>query len=191
MGNVSAKELYKGLREGSETAFRTVYEANRNTFLNFAKKYGLDTEDVLDIYQDAYVALYENIQNGKFTELKSSLSTYLISIGKYMILERLRKNKKTVKSESILEVSRDMDETLENFDVVQTNLSPRQQLLNTHFEQLGEKCKTILKWFYYQKYSIKQIMEKGGFNSENVVKSQKSRCLKSLKDAMKNPKNHG
>lgn len=191
MGNVSDKALFKGLREGSETAFRTVYEVNRNTFLNFAKKYGLGTEDVLDIYQDAYVALYENIQNGKFTELKSSLSTYLISIGKYMILEKLRKNKKTVKSESILEVSQDVDETLENFEVVETSLNPRQQLLHTHFERLGEKCKTILKMFYYKKYSIKQIMEEGGYNSENVVKSQKSRCLKSLKDAMKNAENHG
>lgn len=191
MGNVSDKALFKGLSKGSETAFRTVYEANRNTFLNYAKKYGLDTEDVLDIYQDAYVALYENIQSGKFKELKSSLSTYLISIGKYMILEKLRKNKKTVNSESILEISQDMDQTLENFDVVQKSLNPRQQLLNSHFERLGEKCKAILKLFYYQKYSIKQIMEIGGYNSENVVKSQKSRCLKSLKDAMKNPENHG
>jgi len=102
MGNVSDKALFKSLRDGSEMAFKEVYEANRSTFLNFAKKYGLDTEAILDIYQDAYIAFYENVQNGKLVELKSSLATYLISIGKYMVLERLRKNKKTVKTYKIL-----------------------------------------------------------------------------------------
>ncbi len=191
MVNVSDKALFKSLRDGSEIAFKTVYEANRNTFLNFAKKYGLDTEDILDVYQDAYIAFYENIQNGKLIELKSSLGTYLIGIGKYMVLERLRKNKKTVRSDVALEVSPEVDETLENFDIALPTLTPRQRLLNTHFASLGEKCKTILVLFYYKKYSIKQIMEKGGYNNENVVKSQKSRCLKSLKEAMKNPNKHG
>jgi len=188
MGNVSDKALFKSLRDGSEMAFKEVYEANRSTFLNFAKKYGLDTEAILDIYQDAYIAFYENVQNGKLVELKSSLATYLI---KYMVLERLRKNKKTVKSDTILEVTHDVDNTLENFELNNEELSPRQKLLSTHFERLGEKCKTILRLFYYRKYSIKQIMDEGGYNSENVVKSQKSRCLKNLKDAMKKPQSHG
>ncbi|WP_394750109.1 RNA polymerase sigma factor [Spongiimicrobium salis] len=178
--------LFGALKEGSDVAFKKVYRENRSLFLNFAKKYGLNTEDVLDIYQDAYIVFYENVSKGKLKELKSSLSTYLISIGKYMMLDRLRKNKKEALGNNFMEQMPEWDNELEAFDVVQRELSTEQQLLRKNFELLGEKCRKVLTLFYYRKYSIKQIMTEGNYNSENVVKSQKSRCLKTLKEAIKN-----
>ncbi len=184
MEKQSENALFKSLKDGSETAFKEVYESNRGLFLNFSRKYGLGDEDVLDVYQDAYIAFYENIQNGKLTELKSSVSTYLISIGKYKIMERLRKNSKKQENDHALYAVPDEDLVLESFDIVQEDLTPHQKLLQRYFEDLGEKCKAILTMFYYKKYSVKQIMAAGHYNSENVVKSQKSRCLKTLKEAI-------
>lgn len=178
--------LFDALKNGSETAFKKVYQDNMSLFLNFAGKYGLDEADVLDIYQDAYIAFYENIGNGKLATLKSSLSTYLIGIGKYMILERLRKNKKKVNSESILGTTGIVDDEIASFELFDEQLSPEEVLLQYYFNQLSETCKSILTMFYYKKYSIKQIMEAGNYNSENVVKSQKSRCLKTLRESFKN-----
>ncbi|MGB5646091.1 MAG: sigma-70 family RNA polymerase sigma factor, partial [Muriicola sp.] len=102
MGKQSENALFESLKNGSDSAFKGVYEGNRELFLNFARKYGLGDEDVLDIYQDTYIAFYENIQHGKLTELKSSVSTYLISIGKYKIMERLRKNSKRIENDHVL-----------------------------------------------------------------------------------------
>lgn len=186
MKKQSDQELFSSLKDGSENAFKEVYEGNRDLFLNFARKYGLGDEDVLDVYQDAYIVFYENIQNGKLTELKSTISTYLISIGKYKILERLRKKSKRVDSDHVLNVVQEIDQELESFDIVQEELTPEQKLLQRYFKELGEKCRAILTMFYYKKFNIKRIMLEGGYNSENVVKSQKSRCLKSLKDAINN-----
>lgn len=186
MESHSDQSLFEALKNGSETAFKKVYEDNRELFLNFAKKYSLGDVEVLDLYQDAYVALYENIQNGKFSELKSSISTYLISIGKYKIMERLRKKSKQTNNELLLSRVEDIDNEIEEFDIQHEELSPEQKLLKTYFEKLGEKCKRILTLFYYKKYNVKQIMIEGGYNSENVVKSQKSRCLKTLKEAIHN-----
>jgi RNA polymerase sigma-70 factor (ECF subfamily) len=186
MKKQSEDELFQALKGGSESAFKEVYEGNRKRFLNFARKYGLADEDLLDIYQDTYIALFENIQNGRLSELHSSLSTYMLGIGKYKILERLRKMKKRVDNDQILKVVREVDEHLESFDLVHEELSPEQKQLRRYFEELGEKCKAILTMFYFRKYSVKQIMEAGGYNSENVVKSQKSRCLKTLKEYIKN-----
>ena len=174
MEKPSEQELFSALKRGSETAFKEVYQNNRSLFLNFARKYGLDEADVLDIYQDAYIVFYENIRNGKLVELKSSVSTYLISIGKYKIMDRLRKNKKKVKVDSFMNVIKEVDDEIESFDIVDEELSKEQKLLQRYFEELGEKCKAILMMFYYKQYSIKQIMAEGGYNSENVVKSQKS-----------------
>jgi RNA polymerase sigma factor (sigma-70 family) len=180
------QSLFEALKEGSEIAFKKVYEDNRDLFLNFAKRYNLRNEDVLDVYQDAYIALYENIQNGKLVALKSSLSTYLISIGKYKIMERLRKNSKKINNEFILNSVVDVDIKIEDFDIVHEALSAEQKLLQQFFEKLGDKCKRILNLFYFKQYNINEIMVVGGYNSENVVKSQKSRCLKTLKEAINN-----
>lgn len=186
MGKQSEEALFKLLKNGSEAAFKKVYESNRELFINFARKYGLGNDDILDIYQDTYVVFYENIRNGKLIEMKSAIATYLISIGKYKILERLRKNNKKVDSSEVLNAVKDVDYQLESFDIVYEELSPEQKLLQKHFETLGEKCKAILTMFYYKKFNIKKIMIEGGYKSENVVKSQKSRCLKTLKDSIKN-----
>jgi len=53
------------LKQGSEQKLREVYEDNRDKFLNFAKRYNLPQDDVIDIYQDAYVAFYNNVMSGK------------------------------------------------------------------------------------------------------------------------------
>lgn len=180
------QSLFEALKNGSEMAFKQVYEDNRLLFFNFAKKYGLNDDDILDVYQDAYISLYENIKNGKLVELRSSISTYIISIGKYKIMERLRKNKKYINDEVLLNRVEEVDNEIEHFDIKQEELSSEQKLLQLYFKKLGTKCRQILTLFYYKQYNIKEIMIEGNYNSENVVKSQKSRCLKTIKEAIKN-----
>lgn len=186
MTKESDQILFSSLKDGSENAFKRAYEDNRSLFFNFATKYGVEANDAMDIYQDAYVVFYENVQSGKLAELRSSISTYLIGIGKYMILDSLRKKKQKVRSEILLSKVQEVDDTIGDFDLDKEPLNPRQALLQRKFEKLGEKCKVILTLFYFKKYSLKQIMKAGNYNSENVVKSQKSRCLKTLKDAINN-----
>lgn len=171
------------LRKGSDKALKSVYESNRNKFLNYAKRYNLIEEDILDIYQESYIIFYNNITNGKIKEFTSSISTYLISIGKYLILDKLKKNKKTVTSEH--DVTLLKKEKFEELNIEHDELSTKQQLLYKHFETLGNKCKELLTLFYYRGYTIKDILELGSYNSENVVKSAKSRCLKTLKERIK------
>lgn len=178
--------LFESLKNGSDKAFKEVYQENRNKFLSFARKYGLEEQDLLDIYQDSYITLYENIVDGKLVKLSSSLSTYLMSIGKYKILDRLRKSKKQLHNETILDLSSQTDEYLTSFELENEELTTDEELLAKYFDQLGEKCKAILTMFYYKKYSIREIMTAGNYNSENVVKSQKSRCLKTLKQLFNN-----
>ncbi len=180
--NKSQEEmLLQQLKEGAEPAFKKVYLSNKEKFLGFGSKYGLPEEELLDIYQETYITFYENILEGKLIHLSCTISTYIISIGKYKILDKLRKNKKTVPSESILSKVITIDDPIASFELESEKLSPKEELLKQHLKQLGAKCKAILEMFYYKKHTIKEIMIAGNYNSENVVKSQKSRCLKTLK----------
>ncbi len=170
------------IRQGSEEVLRQVYEENRDKFLNFARRYQLSEEENIDVYQDAFVAFHDNVMSGKIEKLTSSVSTYLFSVGKYMIFDRMRKNKKKVGSQFNLEIVKDDDNLVETLDIDDNALTPEQQLLRTHFGTLGKKCQELLTLFYYRGYTIQEIMEAESYNSENVVKSAKSRCLKTLKE---------
>ncbi|MGJ8594198.1 MAG: RNA polymerase sigma factor [Aquaticitalea sp.] len=173
------------LRHGSDRLFEQIYEENRAHFVNFAKRYNLPYDDVIDVYQDAYITFYNNVMNGKLQTLTSSISTYLFSIGKYMIYEKLKKNKKKVSADYNLERVRSDDEVMSTIEIEDEPLSVEQELLAKYFNTLGKQCQRLLTLFYYRGYNIKDIMKAENYNTENVVKSQKSRCMKTLKDKIK------
>lgn len=182
MQESSRTNTLEELRQGSELAFKQVYEQNRDKFLNFARRYHLSDEENIDLYQDAYIIFHENVMNGKIKELTSSISTYLFSIGKYLIFDRMRKNKKTVNSDYNLEIVRNDESLVETLDFEDAELTPEQVLLRKHFATLGKQCQELLTLFYYRGYTIKEIMNAVDYNSENVVKAAKSRCMKTLRE---------
>ena len=173
------------LRQGSEKMLKRVYEENRDKFLNYAKRFNLSEEENIDVYQDAYVIFYDNIMSGKLETLTSSISTYLFGIGKYLIFDQMRKNKKKVGSNYDLSLVGEVDEVVGTFELERTELTTEQKLLQKYFGTLGKKCQELLTLFYYRGLTIQEIMQVGGYNSENVVKSQKSRCMKTLKERIK------
>jgi len=93
MNTVELDITIEDLKKGSEIIYKTIYENNRTKFLNFARRYGLEDDDIVDVYQDAYIAFYNNVMSGKLETLTCSVSTYIISIGKFMIFDKLKRNK--------------------------------------------------------------------------------------------------
>ncbi|CAM4081292.1 RNA polymerase sigma factor [Zobellia roscoffensis] len=182
MENIQAEITLEDLRKGSDELLRRVYESNRLKFLNYARRYNLSEEENIDVYQDAYVIFYDNVMSGKLESLTSSISTYLFSIGKYLIFDKMRKNKKVVTGDYDLSRVGETDEQVNTFDVERQTLTTEQELLKKHFGSLGDKCQELLTLFYYRGFTIQEIMETKNYNSENVVKSAKSRCMKTLKE---------
>ncbi|MHA7055834.1 RNA polymerase sigma factor [Aquimarina sp. M1] len=178
------KEELLTLKKGQNQGLEKIYNEYRNAFLQFAKKYDLDHDTLIDIYQEAFIALREHAINGKLDDIKSSVKTYLFSIGKYMVYDQLKKQKKTISYESSV-AYKETSDTEEIFEEPQ--LTPEQELLREHFKNLGKRCQEMLTLFYYRGLTIDEIAKSLGYESKNVVKSQKSRCLKSLKELIKTP----
>ncbi|MDY8136868.1 sigma-70 family RNA polymerase sigma factor [Aquimarina sp. 2201CG5-10] len=178
------KEELLTLKKSHNRALEKMYTKYRESFLQFAKKYDLDNDALIDIYQEAFIALREHAINGKLDDLKSSIKTYLFSIGKYMIYDQLKKNNKTVSLDNHVDLKENPD-AIEVFK--EPELTPEQQLLRQHFKNLGKRCQEMLTLFYYRGLTIDEITESLGYENKNVVKSQKSRCLKSLKELIKTP----
>ncbi len=161
-----------------------LYNANRVIFLNFGKKYGLSYDDLCDIYQEAFIALRKHALNGKLDAVNSSMKTYLFGIGKFMIFNLLKEKKKTTEYKpSKLGIHDTID--LVTTEIEEVELTHEQVLLHTYFKKLGKKCQEMLTLFYSRGLSIDEIVEHTDYTDGSVVRSQKSRCLKTLKDMIK------
>ena len=185
MQETSKTVTLEDLRQGSDTVLRQVYEENRDKFLNFAKRYNLSEDENIDVYQDAYVIFYDNVMSGKIESFTSSISTYLFGIGKYLIFDQMRKNKKTVGDSYDISMVGEADEDMSTLEIDKPDETPEQQLLRKYFGTLGKKCQELLTLFYYRGFTISEIVESENYNSENVVKAAKSRCMKTLRERIK------
>jgi RNA polymerase sigma-70 factor (ECF subfamily) len=171
------QQLIDSIKSGGTKALENLYSAYRDDFCAFAKRYQAEESDVLDVYQDAIIAFYENIISGKLSKISSSIKTYLFSIGKFKLIDKLKRSGKTVIMDSEVEISEFIDSSFEN----QQTLSHRQKQLKAAITELGGSCKELLILFYYRRYSIEAIRDEMKFKNENTVKANKSRCMKSLR----------
>lgn len=185
MDTVDLDITIEELQSGSEIIYKQIYENNRAKFINFARRYNLDDDDIIDVYQDAYIAFYTNVMSGKLQTLTSSISTYIIGIGKFMIFDVLKKNNKMQTVDFDISLLQKDTKIIDTIEIETEVLTSQQRLLEKYFKTLGKQCQELLTLFYYRGFTIKEILNKGDYNNENVVKSAKSRCMKTLKERIK------
>ncbi|TDO02784.1 RNA polymerase sigma factor [Sunxiuqinia elliptica] len=177
------QQWIRSLQNGHQEILGEIYLRYKRAFLDFAKRYPIETDEVLDIYQDSIIILYENIKQGKLNRLKSSIKTYLYAIGKYKIFAYLKAKPKD--SEHLQTI-----EAVEEMTIFEINTAEEQlKRLQQAYRQLGPKCQEVLRLFYYQGKTIEDIKNTLSYESKDTVKSQKSRCLKQLKEIVRNNEN--
>lgn len=167
------------LKKRDRNALKDVYLEYKTEFFRFARRYTKDDIVLEDIFQDAVIAVYENALAGKLDDLKSSLKTYLFSTGKFMLFKKFRDTKEMATDEDYIFDQRETAVMEDVFEDQGPNKYQRQLVAN--FKKLGEKCREILELFYLQGMKLDEITKKQGYDNKDVAKSQKSRCLKSLK----------
>lgn len=160
------------LKNGDRREVEKLYNQYRSGFILFLSRYGLPQEELTDIYQDSVVALIENARKGLMDHLEVELKTYLFAIGKFMVFRRLKKVKEIDTEDLIFEWYDTGSEETEE---------PR---LRAALNRLGDRCYKLLNLFYYEGKKLDEIRVLMGYDKKDVLKSQKSRCLKQLKEIM-------
>lgn len=173
------KQLLTEIRKGNERVLDDLYVTNKARFLKYGKQILDDNMVLEDIFQDAIIAFYENVRTGKVVELKSAISTYIISIGKFMLYRHLRKSKPTTSLETAN--FQEIDWAISNYIENVTDEDETVKLLQNAIKKLGEPCSTLLRMVYYDDKENTAIMKHLGYANTDVVKSQKYRCMQSLK----------
>ncbi|MDN3549543.1 RNA polymerase sigma factor [Mucilaginibacter aquaedulcis] len=185
MDPASENLILNGLRSGglSRHLFeKDLYKAFFYLIREAAKKYGIETEEAASIYSDTIIAIIKNIISGKF-EGRSSLKTYTYQIFSNKCVDLLRK-KTTNKGK--LENTMPYDSLVyelpdETRSVIQALIAKdeRQQVMD-RLQEIGDKCKELLLLFE-EGYNDKEIAGHMKYQSANVVKTTRLRCLEKLK----------
>ena len=157
-----------------------LYKDNREAFILWAsRKHDLEKDDLLDIYQNAMIVLYENIRHNRIDNSDVSVSTYLYGIAKNLIYKYHRKNKM---------INRHQVRLSEHFKFIAVNNNEAEfyhQALTKALASMKEPCRTILNLFYVSGKKLPAIVSEMAYSSIDVLKTQKSRCLKKLKESIR------
>lgn len=173
-------EIVEELKKGNTTVLKFCYQ-HLSMIESFVVKNSGTVQDSHDIFQDALIIFYKNAIKPDF-ELSSKISTFLFGICRRLWLQQLRK-----KSKLLIESDEQTDElaVVEHFDFELAEVKSSQLKIVDVVSQMAEPCKSILNWFYFKKLSLREIAERLDYNSEQVARQQKYRCLKSIKGRVK------
>jgi RNA polymerase sigma-70 factor (ECF subfamily) len=150
-------------------------------------KYNLGNEDCASVYSDTIIAVIQNIVSGKF-EGRSSLKTYVYQILMNKSVDAIRKNttkNKTVYDSSfVASMTASLPDKARN--IVQQMIEKGNRFaLARQITELGEKCRQLLLLFE-DGYSDKEIAKAMAYNSADVVKTSRLRCLDKLREKVGN-----
>lgn len=166
------------LRNGNTRALDEFYLLHRREFMKWAERiFGLDSAEAVDVYQDAILILYENINRGKLSNLNASLKTYFFGIGKNLILKKISRERNEKRRWETIHRHTGPTE----IELLPDHEEDKLEAITAGLQGLSERNQSILKLYYYQQLPLKEIAEQLGYESVDVVKNQKVRCMKYLR----------
>ena len=207
---MSDEEIVKGIMDNDEKTWAYIYVSMKPYFyselkrtLDRSKKY-IRQDELDEIFVDSTTVLMDRVKDGKYKLDKGSLFTYFVLIGWGKAMNLFRSRAVKVKKEAIgpdgkitvdttwiprqkdLPGSGTPGETLDGRDSgdIETEQNAQEKLLEEIFKSLPERCQKIYKLFYWDKMPMDEIAPLVGAKNADVVKTQKSNCMKKAKDIL-------
>lgn len=174
--DMSKNPTYDGFAARHSAVLEKLYQDIFPTVRKFVLSNNGSVDDASDVLQDAMVAAWLNVQQGKFkVSGEDSLQAYITQIARYKWLDQLKSSRMKYSSrlENVKEpMEMQSDEVVEALDA--SDYTARL------FGILGEQCKKILTLFYYDKRSLEQIGSALNFPAESI-RTMKYRCMMKLR----------
>lgn len=164
------------LSQGKEIEWQAIYDDIREPFrLFFLKNSTLDPEQAIELYQEAMIIFHRKVIRGKLVApLQSTLTTYLIGIGKMLYLKKSGQKIDAwideIPDQAVAPVVEERADHAEQSALVQGLL-----------DRIGEPCKQLLSLVYIKGYVMEAIAKEMDFPSEGAVRKRKFDCLKKMR----------
>lgn len=171
---LNEESFIKALRENDEAVMSRLYKLYFPMALHLVAVNNGTEDEAKDIYQEAFIVLYENLQRPDF-QLRCSIRTFLYSVCRNRWLKRLQAKK----------IGTELKDIEEFFPFVEDSTVMEREaklsLVESALQRLGEPCRTILEDYYLNEMSMAEIAEKMGYTNADNAKTQKYKCFNRLK----------
>ena len=195
--------LVAGMYEKDRKVESEMYAyCSRYFWANYRGVFFADEETATEIFQNAFIAMWENIESrkiyasdgrvmGKNDEpLSGSILTYFMGIARIKYLEWAREHPAYTDPET--EMGQKIKE--EGFDIEQCmhmlyDADDNQMLdiIADVISHMSERCSEILSKFYYEEKDLDTILlEIPTIDSKNALKTKKHKCMESLRTSARN-----
>ena len=170
---------------------RFLAEEKGKVLAYLSKKFSLSDDDLDDIYQESSMALFLNIQEGKLTNLTSTLSTYFLRICINQSLKFIGKQQKLVPlfdDNSVTEKDEFRPDKIDELyqlcteDEDAERVAHSERIVQRIIEVMPDTCKNIFKGYYWDNFTTSTIADMFGFANANSVKAQKYKCIQKFRN---------
>ena len=174
------KKLESNDNQANNAILKHLYKRFYPMAVSVVMQYNGNENEAEDVFQEALIALYENVKAKKFRG-DSSINTYLYATIRNIWFSKLKKSKRIIDQELNEGIS---EGSPINFDDNDDTVC----VINKLLDEVGESCREILKAYYYENCSMRAIKERMGFMNEQSAKTQKYKCLQKLIKLVENNK---
>jgi RNA polymerase sigma factor (sigma-70 family) len=160
-------EIIAKISQGDEKALEYLYRKYFSMMKRSILKNNGSEDEAKDIFQDALIVFWQKVTSGNLV-LSSKISTYLYSICQNLWRKELDRKKRLSNEEKDEEVFPKNDE------------EERLKIVTDCINQLGDTCKKILTYHYFDGLPMSEIADKLGFSNTDTAKTKKYKCKQRL-----------
>lgn len=174
------------------------YHCKRYFDENFRGVFFIGNEIKDEIFQEAFITLWEKIMNKSIYvengELKGKdgnafsgkLTTFFMSIARLKYLEIAREKRRPFVEKEDKWWSKESDSKLFQTVLYDSDDETMLEIIADCISKMSKQCNQILTMFYYEKKTLDDIMmELITFESKNALKTRKYKCMENLRKSAK------
>ncbi len=166
------KEIFERICSGDEKTLEYLYKKYYRMMTKMVISNSGSEQEAKDIYQDALVVFWQKAVSGNLV-LTSKISTYIYSICQNLWRKELDRKKRLTNEEK------------DSIEYAQHDKQERAKIINKCIHQLGDTCRKILMYYYFDGLSMQDIADQLGFANTNTAKTKKYKCKKKLDELVK------
>ena len=163
--------LIRAAQRGDQDAFEQLVRAHDQSVLRLAMNLLRSPEDARDVYQEAFLRVYRNLDSFRFD---CSFHTWLYRIVTNICLDQLRRRKVRKEESAVVETSDGPIDRMEAFEEVAAHADPERSLWNRELKQRNEialqdltpRERMVFELRHYQGLRLRNIGEMLGTTEE-------------------------
>jgi RNA polymerase sigma-70 factor (ECF subfamily) len=163
--------LIRAAQRGDQDAFEQLVRAHDQSVLRLAMNLLRSPEDARDVYQEAFLRVYRNLDSFRFD---CSFPTWLYRIVTNICLDQLRKRRVRKEESAVVETSDGPVDRMETFEEEAARANPERTLWNRELKQRIENAledltpreRMVFELRHYQGLRLRNIGEMLGTTEE-------------------------